>query len=139
MEKIRPIQTEYKGYLFRSRLEARWAVFFDACGVDWEYEPEGYDLGNGIHYLPDFLLRNVQLGGFGSGSDISDICSLYVEVKGQMTLADSEKLHRVLQDLPHEPVRRHVHPGGVHCKGEHPGREPGGECHGADGGHHRGV
>lgn len=92
MEKIRPIQTEYKGYLFRSRLEARWAVFFDACGVDWEYEPEGYDLGNGIHYLPDFLLRNVQLGGFGSGSDISDIRSLYVEVKGQMTLADSEKI-----------------------------------------------
>ena len=43
---MKVIQTEYKGYLFRSRLEARWAVFFDACGVDWEYEPEGYDLGN---------------------------------------------------------------------------------------------
>lgn len=44
---MKAIQTEYKGYLFRSRLEARWAVFFDACGIAWEYEPEGYDLGNG--------------------------------------------------------------------------------------------
>ena len=43
---MKAIQTEYKGYLFRSRLEARWAVFFDACGVRWEYEPEGYDLGD---------------------------------------------------------------------------------------------
>ncbi len=41
---MKPIETEYKGYRFRSRLEARWAVFFDACGVDWEYEPEGYRL-----------------------------------------------------------------------------------------------
>lgn len=92
MEKIKPIQTEYKGYLFRSRLEARWAVFFDACGVDWEYEPEGYDLGNGLMYLPDFLLHKVQLGGYGSGSEFSEIRSLYVEVKGQMTQADSEKI-----------------------------------------------
>ena len=56
---MKAIQTEYKGYLFRSRLEARWAVFFDACGVRWEYEPEGYDLGDGIYYLPDFLLHGV--------------------------------------------------------------------------------
>ena len=33
MREIKAIQTEYNGYLFRSRLEARWAVFFDACGV----------------------------------------------------------------------------------------------------------
>ena len=59
MKKLRPIQTEYGGFLFRSRLEARWAVFFDTCGVDWEYEPEGYDLGNGLMYLPDFLLHGV--------------------------------------------------------------------------------
>lgn len=56
MEKIRSIQTEYNGYLFRSRLEARWAVFFDACGVDWEYEPEGIVLSDGTKYLPDFYL-----------------------------------------------------------------------------------
>ena len=42
-------------------MEVRWAVFFDACGVDWEYEPEGYDLGNGLYYLPDFLLHGVTI------------------------------------------------------------------------------
>lgn len=82
---MKVIQTEYKGYLFRSRLEARWAVFFDACGVDWEYEPEGYDLGNGLRYLPDFLLHGVE------GRVTGD---LYVEVKGNMTEKDAEKIRR---------------------------------------------
>lgn len=38
MSEIKPIQTRYKGYHFRSRLEARWAVFFDALGIAWKYE-----------------------------------------------------------------------------------------------------
>ena len=82
---MKPIETEYKGYRFRSRLEARWAIFFDACGVDWEYEPEGYDLGDGLYYLPDFLLHGVD------GRDGGD---LYVEVKGQMTDLDALKINR---------------------------------------------
>lgn len=85
MNQLKAIQTEYKGYRFRSRLEARWAVFFDACGVDWEYEPEGYDLGSGLQYLPDFLLHGVQ------GRDGGD---LYVEVKGQMNNMDARKINR---------------------------------------------
>lgn len=55
-EIIKPIQTVYKGYKFRSRLEARWAVFFDALGIEWQYEPEGYQLPDGTWYLPDFYL-----------------------------------------------------------------------------------
>lgn len=55
MSEIRPIETRYKGYRFRSRLEARWAVFFDALGVPWEYEAEGYQTTEG-GYLPDFRL-----------------------------------------------------------------------------------
>lgn len=51
---IQAIQTRYKGYHFRSRLEARWAVFFDALGYKWEYEPEGFVLPSGHQYLPDF-------------------------------------------------------------------------------------
>ena len=82
---MKPIETVYKGYRFRSRLEARWAVFLDACGVEWEYEPEGYDLGNGLYYLPDFLLHGV---AGRSGED------LYVEVKGRMTDEDAEKIKR---------------------------------------------
>jgi hypothetical protein len=53
---IKPIQTHYNGYHFRSRLEARWAVFFDALNIEYEYEVEGFDLGNDILYLPDFWL-----------------------------------------------------------------------------------
>lgn len=53
---IKAIETQYKGYRFRSRLEARWAVFFDALGIRWEYEKEGYDLGDAGWYLPDFWL-----------------------------------------------------------------------------------
>lgn len=54
----RAIETRYKGYRFRSRLEARWAVFFDTLGLEWEYEPEGFDLGDGVRYLPDFRIGN---------------------------------------------------------------------------------
>lgn len=54
---MKAIETRYKGYRFRSRLEARWAVFFDALGIKWEYEPEGYDLGEAGWYLPDFIDR----------------------------------------------------------------------------------
>lgn len=53
---IQAIETRYKGYRFRSRLEARWAVFFDTLGIEWEYEPEGFALGQGVYYLPDFRL-----------------------------------------------------------------------------------
>lgn len=53
---MKAIETRWKGYRFRSRTEARWAVFFDAAGIDFEYEPEGYVLPSGP-YLPDFRLR----------------------------------------------------------------------------------
>ena len=53
---IKPIETEYGGYKFRSRLEARWAVFFDTAKIKYEYEPEGFELDDGTKYLPDFYL-----------------------------------------------------------------------------------
>ena len=45
------IPTRYAGVRFRSRLEARWAAFFDLVGWQWEYEP--IDLAG---YIPDFML-----------------------------------------------------------------------------------
>jgi len=53
---ITPIETLYGGCRFRSRLEARWAVFFDALDLRWEYEPEAFALPSGA-YLPDFRLH----------------------------------------------------------------------------------
>lgn len=60
LSQIKAIETEYKGYRFRSRLEARWAVFFENIGMNWRYEPEGYDLGKVGYYLPDFLILSPQ-------------------------------------------------------------------------------
>lgn len=51
----RVLPTRFGGRLFRSRTEARWAVFFHTLGVRWEYEPEGYALDSGA-YLPDFYI-----------------------------------------------------------------------------------
>lgn len=58
---IKPIETVYSGYRFRSRLEARWAVFFDYARIDYQYEPEGYVLDDGTMYLPDFYLPDFDL------------------------------------------------------------------------------
>lgn len=51
----RPIETRYRGRLFRSRLEAKWAVVFETLSIPWIYEPEGFQLPSGP-YLPDFRL-----------------------------------------------------------------------------------
>lgn len=48
---MKAIPTKYAGVQFRSRLEAKWAAFFDLLGWPWQYEP--YDL-NG--WIPDFSL-----------------------------------------------------------------------------------
>lgn len=57
---LKAIETYYKGHRFRSRLEARWAVVFDALDVRWAYEKEGFDLGPAGKYLPDFWLPEHQ-------------------------------------------------------------------------------
>lgn len=85
MENLKAIKTMYKGIEFRSKLEAQWAVFFDACGADWLYEPEGFELPDGTWYIPDFLLRGV--GGRVPGEG-----DLWIEVKGVMTDEDWAKV-----------------------------------------------
>lgn len=54
---IPPIKTKYKSVTFRSRLEARWAIFFDEIGWQWEYEPKKYRLKGGLLYVPDFRVN----------------------------------------------------------------------------------
>jgi hypothetical protein len=63
---IQAIETRYKGYRFRSRLEARWAVFWDAIGQEYQYEPQGVVVG-GVPYLPDFWLPSVVPSGAAMG------------------------------------------------------------------------
>lgn len=49
---MKAIPTTYAGTRFRSRLEARWAAFFDIRGVEWDYEPLDFD-----GWTPDFRLK----------------------------------------------------------------------------------
>lgn len=63
---IKAIETKYKGYRFRSRTEARWAIFFDHMSLSWLYEHEGYSLPSGP-YLPDFFFPDL---------------NIFVEIKG---------------------------------------------------------
>jgi hypothetical protein len=49
---MKAIPTIYNGQLFRSRLEAKWACFFDMVGWQWEYEPMDLD-----GWIPDFLIN----------------------------------------------------------------------------------
>lgn len=53
---MRPIETEYRSITFRSRTEARWAVFFDVMEWRWEYEPVEVPFGNSV-YIPDFRIN----------------------------------------------------------------------------------
>ena len=76
---IKAIETEYKGYKFRSRLEARWAVFFDKMGYKWQYELEGYRTNydkNSIFYLPDFYLPDFHTWVEVKGSDEALMASM---------------------------------------------------------------
>jgi len=73
---IPAIETHYAGYRFRSRLEARWAVFFTALRVRWHYETQGYLIGEKRRpYLPDFWLPDL---------------GVWVEVKGEMPALDMD-------------------------------------------------
>lgn len=83
----KPIETRYAGCRFRSRTEARWAVFFDHLGIKWQYETEGYELSTGARYLPDFYLPDFDQ---------------WVEVKGKLTPRDLRRTAVAACELPTE-------------------------------------
>jgi hypothetical protein len=74
---LRAIETWHNGRLYRSRTEARWAVFFEALREPFEYELEGFVLApvpmddinidpsiywdeEDVFYVPDFWLPRSQ-------------------------------------------------------------------------------
>lgn len=86
---MRSIPTRYAGCHFRSRLEARWAVFLDTLDVEWQYEPEGFDMGGAGYYLPDF---RIDLEGRGPG---------WLEVK-----PFGDHHHRLEDAIPADQLRK---------------------------------
>jgi len=72
IDHIKAVPTVYAGVQFRSRLEARWAAFFDGLGWKWMYEPAEL---NG--WIPDFRL---------------ELCApVWVEVKPEYSIEDLEQ------------------------------------------------
>lgn len=51
---IPAIPTYYNGLLYRSRLEAKWAAFFDFLGWEFDYEPEPFKT-----WSPDFVIHSI--------------------------------------------------------------------------------
>lgn len=81
---VKSLNTTYAGCRFRSRLEARWAVYLDTLGLPWEYETEGFEVAwrldgsdETFHYLPDFWLPSLNVWG---------------EVKGRLTVDETRRL-----------------------------------------------
>jgi hypothetical protein len=79
------VETRYAGITFRSRLEARWAVFMDEVDISWTYEPDRVQLPGGGTYLPDFVTGN----------------GAFIEVKGAEENLDKPYLIRAAAVLGH--------------------------------------
>lgn len=90
MGDLKAIETLYKGYRFRSRLEARWAVFLDTLNLKWAYEEEGYALEDAGWYLPDF---HVEIGAYMDYQAAYFMCGLraYEQERHMMTKEKQEK------------------------------------------------
>lgn len=69
-------ETSYGGIQFRSRLEAKWAAFFDGIGWRWEYEALDFP-----GYIPDFLFPDFRE-------------PLLLEVKPEITDEAKRKIER---------------------------------------------
>jgi hypothetical protein len=86
---MEPIETEYQRYRFRSRLEARWAVFLNHIGVEWDYEPQGFEFDGGERYLPDFWVET---------------WDCWIEVKGPEPTDQDKRLAYLLAEGSGKPV-----------------------------------
>lgn len=87
---MKAIETVYKGHRFRSRLEARWAVFFDTLGIAYEYEKEGFDL-EGVYYLPDFWLPREKIWVEIKGDEPNDEEKQKAQLLSQMVFDGEDR------------------------------------------------
>lgn len=92
------VPTLYRGIEFRSRLEAKWAVFFDRLKLPWAYEPFTYYF-NGFQYTPDFLIGGIpdRLDNpnvvFCENEEMEGVFDIYViEVKPHLDIQHARNL-----------------------------------------------
>lgn len=97
MDNIKALPSIYGGIRFRSRLEARWAIFFDKLGVKWEYEPEGFDM-DGVPYLPDFRLISTHKGLGGAYAEVKPAGGDYSKAKRLASMSKKDVI--ILEGQP---------------------------------------
>jgi len=97
---MKAIETEFDGYKFRSRLEARWAVFFKTLGIPYAYEKEGFDL-EGTWYLPDFWLPEQQYWIEVKGQDPTEEEHRKCALLAKSLNADKSNVFLLAGEIPH--------------------------------------
>jgi hypothetical protein len=124
---IKAIETRYAGCRFRSRLEARWAVFFDTLGIKWEYERQGYEIFDRLGicetkswwYLPDFWLPehevHAEVKGSLTGAELRRLASAAAYLSAPQGGCGEGSDLILLGPIPYElsvsPFRLHMHKG----------------------------
>lgn len=104
---IKAIPTRYDGIVFRSRTEARWAVFFNSLKLRWEYEREGFEIGESTKYLPDFWLPQLDFWVEIKGADPDE---LDCDKAHKLSVACERRVYvffggHTMPDGPHSPTQ----------------------------------
>ena len=86
-----------------SKLETRWASFFNYCGIEWEFNPERFRLKDGTYHTPSFLIHSL-VGRFKG--------DLFVEVVENPTKEYAKEIHMFnnQQEDKRQPLPIFEHP-----------------------------
>ncbi len=77
--------TDYNGELFRTRTEARWAVFFDSLKEEWEREPDDFVAS----FTPSFFLPRLDC---------------YLDIKRREPTAEDDRRYSEFAILADRPI-----------------------------------
>lgn len=80
---------KYNGIYMRSSYEIKFAFFLDCSGIEWEYEPRAFDLGE-MTYTPDFYLLEFDC---------------YIEIKGYWRDDAKEKYNKFKRQYPEIKIK----------------------------------
>lgn len=98
---MKAIPTVHNGVVFRSKLEARWAKFFDLKRMLWVYEPESIQLPT-RPYTPDFYLPD-----FNTYVEVKPTAGMF-DIGVMDQLADTKKANVLLLDFTKVVCRSYV-------------------------------
>jgi hypothetical protein len=90
---MRSIPALYNGQPFSSRLECRWATWWDLLGIPWAYEPEVLELAGEptITYVPDFWMPTMRCWVEIKGEVIDDTAGLLIIEKCRRVAMQSDR------------------------------------------------